>query len=69
MPAKTCPTCGETLQTDCFRKGASSCVWCVFSAKSKRAKARYRDKQKLAKGRLSITMGEFVAWYEAQHDR
>lgn len=69
MAARTCPMCREQLPEDCFRKGASLCVWCAWSDKSKRARARYRDKQKLAKNRLSITMDDFVAWYEAQDDR
>ncbi len=68
MANRLCPACGETLPQDCFRKRARSCVWCDFSDKTKRAKARYRDKKKLAKGRLGITMEDFVAWYESQDD-
>jgi hypothetical protein len=69
MEMRACPACSEELPSDAFRKGARSCVWCAWADPIKRAKARYRDKQKLPSGRLRITLPEFVAWYAAQEDR
>ena len=68
MSNRTCPSCRERLPEDCFRKGARVCVWCSWTDKSKRAKARYRDKRKLAPDRLRITLDDFVTWYTEQDD-
>jgi hypothetical protein len=66
---RVCPKCCKSLPIGCYRKGAKLCVWCDYADKSKRAKARFRDKLKLAKRRVNISLEAFVDWYVAQDDR
>ena len=68
MDALHCAACREAFPPGSFRKHAKTCAWCTYASKTKRAKARYRDKQKAPKARLNITLDEFVAWYEVQAD-
>jgi 5-methylcytosine-specific restriction endonuclease McrA len=65
---RACPKCSISMPVDCYRKGAKVCVWCDYASKEKRAKARYRDKLKLAKNRVNISLEAFVNWYVAQED-
>jgi 5-methylcytosine-specific restriction endonuclease McrA len=68
LDALHCTNCREEFPPGSFRKHAKTCAWCTFASKAKRAKFRYRDKQKTPKSRLNISLDDFVAWYEAQLD-
>jgi hypothetical protein len=65
---RNCPRCFKNLPSDCFRKGDKLCVWCKWESKERRARARYRDKIKLARKRVKISEVDFVKWYKHQRD-
>lgn len=71
LDKRDCPVCQRSRPADSFRKGAKLCRWCQWKVPRNRARARYRDLLKGAgKSRkpVTITLEEFIEWYEGQSD-